>query len=401
MTSHANTDLDDIVILSAVRTPIGSFNGCLSALKAHQLGAAAIKGALLKVSGAITSDEVSEVFMGQVLTANEGQNPARQAARGGGLPYHIPATTINMVCGSGLKAVILGAQAIRTGDATIVVAGGQESMSQAPHCISMRSGKKMGDAVLVDSMLHDGLIDAFNHIHMGITAENVAEACSITRQEQDEFALQSQLKCAHAKTRGHFDDEIEPIIISTAKNDIQIKSDEYPRQGVTIDSMSRLKTVFKDGGTVTAGNASGLNDGAAALILCSNRTAKIKQQIPLAKIVSWAQSGIDPLVMGLAPIKAIQEALRKANWSIDTVDLFEVNEAFAAQSVAVIRDLRINPEKINVNGGAIALGHPLGSSGARILVTLIHTLKRTGLKRGCAALCIGGGMGIAICIEAY
>ncbi|CAF3348135.1 unnamed protein product [Rotaria socialis] len=401
MTSNMNSNVGDVVILSAVRTPIGSFNGCLSALKAHQLGAAAIKGALAKLSGTITADDVNEVFMGQVLTANEGQNPARQAARGGGLTYHTPATTVNMVCGSGLKAVILGAQAILTGDADIVVAGGQESMSQAPHCISMRSGKKMGDTTLVDSMLHDGLTDAFNHIHMGITAENVADACSVARQEQDEFALQSQLKCANAMTLGHFDAEIEPITLLTSKGEIQIKNDEYPRQGITIDSISRLKTVFKDAGTVTAGNASGINDGAAALILCSNRIAKKKQQIPLAKIVSWAQTGIDPLVMGLAPIKAIREALRKANWLIDTVDLFEVNEAFAAQSVAVIRDLHINPEKININGGAIALGHPLGCSGARVLVTLVHALKRTGLKRGCAALCIGGGMGIAICIEAY
>jgi len=299
-----------------------------------------------------------------------------------------------------LKAVVLGAQAIRTGDAAIVIAGGQESMSQAPHCIPMRQGRKMGDATLVDSMLHDGLTDAFNHIHMGITAENVADACGITRQEQDEFALQSQLKCEHAMSRGHFDAEIEPIIISTPKGDIQIRNDESPRKGITMDAMSRLKTVFKEAGTVTAGNASGLNDGAAALILCSNRTAKLKQQNPLAKIVSWAQTGIDPLVMGLAPIKTIQEALRKANWSINSVDLFELNEAYAVQTVAVIRELRIDPEKVNVNGGAIALGHPLGASGARILVTLIHTLKRTGLKRGCAALCIGGGMGIAICIEA-
>jgi len=401
MTSNANEDLDDVVILSAVRTPIGSLNGYLSALKGHQLGAVAIKGALAKVSGTITPEDVSEVIMGQVLTAGEGQNPARQAARGGGLSYHVPATTVNMVCGSGLKAVILGAQAIRTGDALIVVAGGQESMSQAPHCVSMRHGKKMGDTSLVDSMVHDGLTDAFNHIHMGITAENVAEACGITRQEQDEFALQSQLKCEHAMSLGHFDAEIEPIIISTAKNDVQIRSDEYPRKGSSMDAMSKLRTVFKEAGTVTAGNASGINDGAAALVLCSNRIAKLKQQVPLAKVVSWAQSGIDPLIMGLGPIKAIQEALRKANWTVETVDLFELNEAFAAQSVAVIRDLRINPEKINVNGGAIALGHPLGGSGARILVTLIHALKRTGLKRGCAALCIGGGMGIAICIEAF
>ncbi|CAF2458485.1 unnamed protein product [Rotaria sp. Silwood2] len=361
MTSNMNEDLAEIVILSAIRTPIGALKGCLSALKAHQLGAVAIKGALAKLNGTILPDEINEVIMGQVLTANEGQNPARQAARNGGLPYLVPATTVNMACGSGLKAVILGAQAIRAGEAYIVVAGGQESMSQAPHCVSMRHAKKMGDTTLIDSMVHDGLIDAFNHIHMGITAENVAEARSVTRQEQDEFALQSQLKYERATSLGHFDTEIEPIIISTVKN---------------------------------------LNDGAAAIILCSNRVAKLKQQIPLVRIVSWAQTGIDPLIMGLAPIKAIQEALRKANWSIDSVDLFELNEAYAAQTVAIIRELRIDSEKVNVNGGAIALGHPIGASGARILVTLIHTLKRTGLQRGCAALSIGGGMGIAICIEA-
>ncbi|CAF0788297.1 unnamed protein product [Adineta steineri] len=399
MTSNKNEDHTEVVILSAIRTPIGSLQGCLSALQAHQLGAAAIKGALAKLAGVISPDEINEVIMGQVLTANEGQNPARQAARSGGLPYHIPATTVNMVCGSGLKAVILAAQAIRSGDASILIAGGQESMSQAPHCVPIRHGKKMGDISLVDSMIHDGLTDAFNHIHMGITAENIAEACGITRQEQDNFALQSQIKCEEAVLLGHFDTEIEPIIISDGKHNIEIRHDEYPRKGTSIDSLSKLNTVFKEAGTVTAGNASGLNDGAAALVLCSHRTAKLKQQPPLAKIISWAQSGIDPLVMGLAPIKTIQEALRKAHWSIDSVDLFELNEAFAAQSVAVIRELRIDPEKVNVNGGAIALGHPLGASGARILVTLVHTLKRTGLQRGCAALCIGGGMGIAICIE--
>lgn len=401
MSAHVNEDLDDIVILSAVRTPIGSFNGSLSALKGHQLGGVAIKGALSKISTTISPEEVSEVFMGHVLTANEGQNPARQAARAGGLSYNIPATTVNMVCGSGLKAVVLGAQAIKAGDAVIVVAGGEESMSQAPHCVSMRQGKKMGDTTFVDSMLHDGLTDAFNHVHMGTTAETVAQTCLISRDEQDEFALQSQLKCAHATSLGHFDAEIEPIVLSSTKSDIQISKDEYPRSNVTMESLTRLKTAFKEAGTVTAGNASGINDGAAALVLCSNRTAKLKQQTPLAKIVSWAQSGIDPLLMGLGPIKAIRDALQKANWTVESVDLFELNEAFAAQSVAVIRELRINPEKINVNGGAIALGHPLGASGARVLVTLIHALKRTGLKRGVAALCIGGGMGIAMCIEAF
>ncbi|CAF4647733.1 unnamed protein product [Rotaria sp. Silwood1] len=399
MSSNTNEDLAEVVILSAIRTPIGALKGCLSALKAHQLGAVAIKGALAKLNGTILPDEINEVIMGQVLTANEGQNPARQAARNGGLPYLVPATTVNMACGSGLKAVILGVQAIRAGDAHIIVAGGQESMSQAPHCVSMRHTKKMGDTTLFDSMVHDGLIDAFNHIHMGITAENVAEARNVTRQEQDEFALQSQLKYERAALLGHFDTEIEPIIISTAKNDVEIRYDECSRRGISIEGLSKMKTVFKEAGTVTAGNASDLNDGAAAIILCSNRIAKLKQQIPLARIVSWTQTGIDPLIMGLAPIKTIQEVLRKANWSIDSVDLFELNEVYAAQSVAVIRELHIDPEKVNVNGGAIALGHPIGASGARILVTLIHTLKRTGLKRGCAALSIGGGMGIAICIE--
>ncbi|CAM4766552.1 unnamed protein product [Rotaria magnacalcarata] len=390
MTSNTNNDITEVVILSAMRTPICSLKGCLSALKAHQLGAVAIKGALAKVNGNIGPDEVNEVIMGQVLAANEGQNPARQAARNGGLPYIVPATTINMACGSGLKAIILGAQAIRTGDAHIVVAGGQESMSQAPHCIAMRHAKKMGDTTLIDSMLHDGLIDAFNHIHIGITAENVAEARSISRQQQDEFALQSYLKFEEAASLGHFDTEIEPIIISTTKNDVEIRHDEYPRRGTSMEVMSKMKTVFKETGTVTAGNSSDLNDGAAAVVLCSNRIAKLKQLMPLAKVIAWTQTGIDPLVMGLAPIKTIQEVLRKANWSIDSVDLFELNEAYAAQSIAIIQELRIDPEKVNVNGGAIALGHPIGASGARILVTLIHTLKRTGLKRGCAALCVGG-----------
>ncbi|UJR25007.1 hypothetical protein I4U23_006368 [Adineta vaga] len=401
MATLVNEDLDDVVILSAVRTPIGSLSGCLSALKGHQLGAVAIKAALSKVNTTIRPDEISEVYMGQVLTANEGQNPARQAARGGGLPYSTPATTVNMVCGSGMKAVVLGFQAIRTGDATIVVAGGQESMSQAPHYIPLRHGKKMGDASLVDSMLHDGLTDAFNHVHMGITAETVAQTCGITREEQDEFAFNSQQKYEQAKSLGHFDAEIEPIVLATGKSDIHIKDDEYPRKQTTIEGLGNLRTVFKEAGTVTAGNASGINDGAAALVLCSNRTAKLKQLPPLARIVSYGQAGIDPLLMGLAPIGAIKEALRKAKWDIETVDLFELNEAFAAQSVAVSKELRIDPKKLNVNGGAIALGHPLGGSGARILVTLIHTLKRTGLKRGCAALCIGGGLGIAMCIEVY
>ncbi|CAF0721109.1 unnamed protein product [Didymodactylos carnosus] len=332
------------------------------------LGGAAIKAALSKAN--VNLDEVSEVIMGQCLTASEGQNPARQAARSAGLAYTIPAFSVNMVCGSGLKAVILGAQAIKSGDALVVIAGGQESMSQAPHCVHIRQQQKLGDCALVDTLKNDGLIDAFNHVHMGITAENVAETYGITRQEQDEFALQSQLKCEHAMSLGHFDNEIEPITLATAK-----------------------------GGTVTAGNSSGINDGAAALVLCSNRVAHLKQQTPLAKIISWAQVGIDPLIMGIAPVKAIQDALRKAEWTIDMVDLFELNEAFAAQSVAVIHELKINPEKININGGAIALGHPIGASGARILVTLIHALKRTGLKRGVASLCIGGGLGIAMCIE--
>ncbi|CAF1228638.1 unnamed protein product [Adineta ricciae] len=401
MANAVNEGLDDVVIVSAVRTPIGSFNGCLSALKGHQLGAVVIKAALSRVSATIKPDEISEVFMGQVLTANEGQNPARQAARGGGLPYTIPATTVNMVCGSGMKAIVLGTQAIRTGDATIVVAGGQESMSQAPHCIPLRNGKKMGDTTLVDSMVHDGLTDAFNHVHMGITAETVAQTCDVTREEQDEFALSSQRKCEEAMTLGHFDAEIEPIVLATAKSEVHIKTDEYPRKQTTLAGLTNLKTVFKEAGTVTAGNASGLNDGAAAVVLCSNRTAKLKQLAPLARIVSYGQSGIDPLLMGLAPVGAIKDALTKAKWDIETVDLFELNEAFASQSVAVSKELRIDPKKLNVNGGAIALGHPLGGSGARILVTLIHTLKRTGLKRGCAALCIGGGLGIAMCIEIY
>ncbi|CAF0827128.1 unnamed protein product [Adineta ricciae] len=400
MASNTDDELNDVVILSAIRTPIGSINGCLALLKAHQLGGVAIRGALAQLAGTITSDEINEVIMGQVLTANEGQNPARQAARTGGVPYFIPATTVNMVCGSGLKAVTLAAQAIRSGDSNLIIAGGQESISQAPHCILMRHGKKMGDNSFVDSVVHDGLTDAFNHVHMGITAENIAETCNVTRQDQDGFALQSQVKCEEAVSLGHFDAEIEPIIISSAKNDLEIRYDECPKKATSLDSLSKLETIFKEAGTVTAGNAAGLADGAAAFVLCSYRTAKLKQQPPLAKIVSWAQTGIDPLIMGLASVKAIQEALRKANWPIETIDILELNETYAAHAVAIIRELRIDPEKVNVNGGAIALGHPLGASGARILVTLIHTLKRTGLKRGCAALSIGGGMGIAICIEA-
>jgi len=392
--------MEDVVILSAVRTPIGLVKGSLSALKSHQLGAVAIKGALAKMNGTISSDEIDEVIFGQVLTANEGQNPARQAARAGGLPYHIPATTVNMVCGSGLKAIILAAQTIRTGEAHMIIAGGQECVSQAPHCVSLRQGKKIGDILLVDSMLHDGMIDAFNHSPMGITAENVADACGIIRHDQDEYAHQSHLKCERAMSLRHFDAEIEPIIISTGKHEIEVRHDECPRQGVSIESLVKLNTTYKEAGTVTTGNASDMSDAAAAFLLSSMTFAKSKQLLPLARIVSWAQTGIDPLVMGLAPIKAIQESIHKASWSIDTVDLFEIDEAYAVHSLAIIRELNIDGEKVNVNGGSIALGHPLGAASARLLVTLIHTLIRTGLRRGCAAVAIGGGLGIAICIEA-
>ncbi|ESP00451.1 hypothetical protein LOTGIDRAFT_200818 [Lottia gigantea] len=390
---------EEVVIVSACRTPVGSFNGVLANTTAHNLGASCITEVLKR--GNVQPEDVSEVILGQVLTAGQGQNPARQASIISGIPNTVPACSVNMLCGSGLRAVVLGSQAIKTGDADIVVAGGMENMSKAPHCVGMRAGTKMGDVSLVDTMIKDGLTDAFNNYHMGITAENVAKQWGISRQEQDQFALDSQLKCEKAQQAGHFDKEIAPITLKTRGGDQVIRKDEYPKSGCTIESLQKLKPCFirDNTGTVTAGNASGINDGAAALILMSQREAKNKSIKPLARITAWAQAGVDPAIMGTGPIPAVKKALDKAGWSVSDVDLFELNEAFAAQSAAVVKDLGCDKSKVNINGGAIALGHPIGASGARILVTLLHSLQRTGGKKGVAALCVGGGMGIAVCVE--
>ncbi|KAK6187643.1 hypothetical protein SNE40_005622 [Patella caerulea] len=389
----------EVVIVSAARTPIGSFNGVLSSIPAHELGVVCIKEVLKR--GSVKPDEVSEVILGHVLTAGQGQNPARQASINSGIPAAVPACSVNMLCGSGLRAVVLASQAIKTGDAAVVVAGGMESMSKAPHCLNLRPGHKMGDASLVDTMIKDGLTDAFNNYHMGITAENVAKQWNISREQQDEFSLKSQLKCETAQKAGNFDEEIVPVTIKSRSGSDEVKKDEFPRSGSAIENFTKLKPCFiRDGsGTVTPGNASGINDGAAALLMMSKTEAETRKLTPLAKIVSWAQAGVDPAVMGTGPIPATKKALEKAGWSVGDVDLFELNEAFAAQSIAVVHDLGCDISKVNVNGGAIALGHPIGASGARILVTLIHALKRTGGKKGVAALCVGGGMGIAVCVE--
>ncbi|XP_029985068.1 acetyl-CoA acetyltransferase, cytosolic [Sphaeramia orbicularis] len=390
---------EPVVIVSAARTPIGSLNGALSTVPLHDLGSVVIKDILKRAE--IKPEEVSEVIMGHVLTAGQGQNPARQASVGAGIPYSVPAWSCQMVCGSGLKAVCLGAQSIQTGETTVVVAGGMESMSRAPHTVQMRAGVKMGDASLQDSMVADGLTDAFHGYHMGITAENVAKQWGITREDQDLFAVQSQNKTEAAQKAGHFDQEIVPVIVPSRKGPVEVKVDEFPRHGSNMDSMSKLKPCFiKDGtGTVTAGNASGINDGAAAVVLMSQSDAVRRGLKPMARIVSWAQAGLEPSVMGTGPIPAIRKAVEKASWQLDQVDLFEINEAFAAQSVAVVRELGLNVDKVNVSGGAISLGHPIGMSGCRVLVTLLHALQRTGGRKGVASLCIGGGMGIALCVE--
>uniref|UniRef100_A0A672YXD4 Acetyl-CoA acetyltransferase 2 n=1 Tax=Sphaeramia orbicularis TaxID=375764 RepID=A0A672YXD4_9TELE len=376
-----------------------SLNGALSTVPLHDLGSVVIKDILKRAE--IKPEEVSEVIMGHVLTAGQGQNPARQASVGAGIPYSVPAWSCQMVCGSGLKAVCLGAQSIQTGETTVVVAGGMESMSRAPHTVQMRAGVKMGDASLQDSMVADGLTDAFHGYHMGITAENVAKQWGITREDQDLFAVQSQNKTEAAQKAGHFDQEIVPVIVPSRKGPVEVKVDEFPRHGSNMDSMSKLKPCFiKDGtGTVTAGNASGINDGAAAVVLMSQSDAVRRGLKPMARIVSWAQAGLEPSVMGTGPIPAIRKAVEKASWQLDQVDLFEINEAFAAQSVAVVRELGLNVDKVNVSGGAISLGHPIGMSGCRVLVTLLHALQRTGGRKGVASLCIGGGMGIALCVE--
>jgi acetyl-CoA C-acetyltransferase len=388
---------DDIVIVSAVRTPVGAFNGTLGTLPAHDLGKVAIAAALERA--ATEPAAVSEVIMGQILTAGQGQNPARQASIAAGIPVEVPGWGVNQLCGSGLRAVALGYQAILNGDSDIVVAGGQESMSQAPHCAYLRSGIKMGSLEFVDTMLKDGLWDAFNGYHMGNTAENVARQWQITREQQDEFAVGSQNKAEAAQKAGRFRDEIVPVTIKTRKGDTIIDADEYPRHGTTLEAVSKLKPAFSKEGTVTAGNASGINDGAAAVVLMRASQAAKQGRKPLARIVSWAHAGVDPAIMGTGPIPASRSALKKAGWKVEDLDLIEANEAFAAQACAVNKDLGWNPAKVNVNGGAIAIGHPIGASGARVLVTLLYEMEKRNAKKGLATLCIGGGMGIAMCIE--
>jgi acetyl-CoA C-acetyltransferase len=388
---------DDVVIVSAARTPVGSFNGAFANLPAHELGKAAIQEALKRAG--VEGGQVSEVIMGQILTAGQGQNPARQASISAGIPIESPAWGVNMLCGSGLRAVALGYQAIMNGDSDIVVAGGQESMSMAPHAQHLRNGIKMGSFDMVDTMIKDGLWDAFNGYHMGTTAENVAKQFQITRAQQDEFAVKSQNKAEAAQAAGKFKDEIVAVTIKSRKGDIVVDTDEYPKKGVTLDSLSKLRPAFDKEGTVTAGSASGINDGAAAVVLMKASEAAKLGKTPLARIVSWAQAGVDPSIMGTGPIPASRAALKKAGWKHDDLDLVEANEAFAAQACAVNKDLGWNTDKVNVNGGAIAIGHPIGASGARVLTTLLFEMQRRDAKKGLATLCIGGGMGIAMCVE--
>ena len=384
---------NEVVIISAARTPIGAYKGSLKDIKADQLGSLVIKEVINR-SG-IDKKEVSEVIMGQVLTAGAGQNPARQAAINAGLSQSIPAHLVNQVCGSGLRSVISGFQTLKLNEAKYVISGGQENMSLAPHTLSYRDEKILSEDRLIDTMIYDGLIDAFNNYHMGVTAENVANKYKISREEQDDFALKSQAKAQASIEQNRFNNEIVKVDL----NNIVLDTDEHPRKDLKIEDLKKLKTVFKENGTVTPGNSSGINDGAAALILTTSEEAKLKSLNPLVKITSWASVGVDPSLMGLGPIEAVKLALKKANWNIADVDLFEINEAFAAQSIAVIRELNIDERKVNVNGGAIALGHPIGASGTRILVTLIYEMLRQNKAKGCATLCIGGGMGIAICVE--
>jgi acetyl-CoA C-acetyltransferase len=388
---------DDIVIVSAARTPVGAFNGALGSLPAHELGKVAIQEALKRAG--IEGAKVSEVIMGQILTAGQGQNPARQASIAAGVPVESPAWGVNQLCGSGLRAVALGYQSILNGDSDIVVAGGQESMSQAPHCQHLRNGVKMGSVDLVDTMIKDGLWDAFNGYHMGMTAENVAKKWQITRQQQDEFAVKSQNKAEAAMKSGRFKDEIAPVTMKSRKGDVVVDTDEYPKSGVTLDSISKLRPAFDKEGTVTAANASGINDGAAAVVLMKASEAAKLGKTPLARIVSWAHAGVDPAIMGTGPIPASRAALKKAGWKVEDLDLVEANEAFAAQACAVNKDLGWNTDKVNVNGGAIAIGHPIGASGARVLTTLLYEMQKRNSKKGLATLCIGGGMGIAMCVE--
>ncbi len=387
----------DVVIVSAARTPVGSFLGALSSLPASALGEVAIRAALERAG--VSPEEVDEVILGHVLQAAAGQGPARQAAMGAGIRKEAAAWSLNQICGSGLRAVAIGAQQIALGDARIVVAGGQESMSQAPHAQALRTGQKMGDIKLIDTMISDGLWDAFNGYHMGQTAENIADTFHISRADQDAFAVASQNKAEAAQKAGRFDDEIAPVTIKGRKGDTVVDKDEFIRHGATLEAMQGLKPAFTKEGSVTAANASGLNDGAAALVLMSADDARARGLTPLARIVSSATAGVDPAIMGTGPIPASKKALEKAGWTVADLDLVESNEAFAAQSLCVLRELGLDPDKVNVNGGAIAIGHPIGASGARILTTLLHEMKRRGATKGLATLCIGGGMGVALCVE--
>lgn len=388
---------DDIVIASAARTPVGAFNGAFGAVPAHLLGQTAIEAALSRAG--VAGGEVDEVVLGQVLTAGTGQNPARQAAIAAGIPVEKTAYAINQLCGSGLRTVALGFQAIQCGDAEIVVAGGQESMSMSPHCAHLRAGQKMGDLGFVDTMIKDGLWDAFHGYHMGTTAENVAEKWQITRDQQDEFAANSQARAGAAMAAGKFKDEIAPVTVKHRKGDIIVEQDEYPKPDTTAEKLGKLRPAFSKEGSVTAGNASGINDGAAAMVLMKAADAAKRGLTPMARIVSWATAGVDPAIMGSGPIPASRKALEKAGWSVGDLDLIESNEAFAAQACAVVKDLGLDLEKTNVNGGAIAIGHPIGASGARVLTTLLFEMQKRDAKKGLATLCIGGGMGVAMCVE--
>ncbi|MDS1136542.1 acetyl-CoA C-acetyltransferase [Nitratireductor indicus] len=389
---------DAIVIASAARTPVGSFNGSFANVPAHDLGTTVIREVLQR-SG-VAPEEVDEVILGQVLTAGQGQNPARQASIAAGLPKETTAWGLNQVCGSGLRTIAIGMQQIATGDADIIIAGGQESMSLSPHCAHLRSGVKMGDYSLIDTMIRDGLWDAFNGYHMGITAENVAKEFQITREQQDEFALASQNKAEAAQKAGRFKDEIIPVTIKSRKGDVVVSDDEYIRHGATLEGMQKLRPAFDKEGSVTAGNASGLNDGAAAVLLMRESEAARRGLQPLARVASWATAGVDPAVMGTGPIPASRRALEKAGWKAEDLDLVEANEAFAAQACAVNKGMGWNTDIVNVNGGAIAIGHPIGASGARIFNTLVYEMRRRGARKGLATLCIGGGMGVAMCVEA-
>jgi len=388
---------NDVVIVSAVRTPIGTFNGSLSTLPAHKLGEIVMKETLKRTG--VAGEDISEVIMGQILTAHCGPNPARRASLDAGIPKETPAWGMNQLCGSGLRSVCLGFQAIKTGDSTIVIAGGQESMSQSPHAIPLRTGVKMGPATMQDTMLYDALVDPFHNIHMGVTAENVAKKFGITRQEQDEFALASQQKASAAIKAGTFKSQIVPVVIASKKGDVTVENDEGPRAETTIETLAKLRPAFDKEGTVTAGNSSGINDGAAVVMLMTRADANKRGLKPMATIKSWAHAGLDPAIMGLGPIYASKKALEKAGWKHENLDLIEANEAFSAQAIAVNREMGWDLTKVNVTGGAVALGHPVGASGARVLTTLLYNMQERDAKKGIVTLCIGGGMGVAMCVE--